>query len=474
VSGLAGRWHWGWVALAVAGAVGVAGGTWYYQAKGAGASAAKAGASGDGTSVSAADEPTPVETVRLSPGGIVRTSSQVGSVLAYEDADLYAKVSGYLKALHVDYGSRVKRGQLLAEIDDPEVVKEEARAAAALVQARAAIKQAEARIETAEADKKAADAMVGQAKAEILRTTSKRKYREKVLARYRDLVARNAETQQVVDEQEENLEAARADEYAAKAAEVTAVAQAAAAQAKVNQARADLAEAQANVQVDEANLGKAKVLVDYTRITSPYDGVITKRNFFRGAFIRSAADGQTLPLLSVARTDVVRVATVVPDRDVPLADVGDPAEVTFDAFPNEVFKGKVSRFADTEDMTSRTMYTEIDLPNPTDRLRPGMYGIAKITLGTDPKTATLPASCIVGETKGDKADVYVVKNGKVKKASIRVGADDGIRIEVLEGLDPKDEVILGTNTVTEGMSVRPATAPAGGAGPKTGASDAAG
>ena len=136
------------------------------------------------------------------------------------------------------------------------------------------------------------------------------------------------------------------------------------------------------------------------------------------------------------------MVTEVPDRDVPLTDVGDAAEVTLDALGTEVFKGKVSRFAETEDPTSRTMHTEIDLPNPDNRIRPGMYGIAKIILDTSTKNSTLPASCLVGESKGGKADVYVIKDGKAKKTQVAVGADDGIRVEILSGLTPEDEVIV--------------------------------
>jgi multidrug efflux pump subunit AcrA (membrane-fusion protein) len=149
------------------------------------------------------------------------------------------------------------------------------------------------------------------------------------------------------------------------------------------------------------------------------------------------------------------VVTQVPDRDVPLTDVGDPAEITLDALGNEVFKGQVSRFAETEDPTSRTMHTEIDLPNPHNVIRSGMYGIAKIILDTATKSATLPASALVGESRGGKADVFVVKNGKAKKTQITVGADDGIRVEVLSGISPQDEVILNPSSLTEGTPVRP-------------------
>lgn len=434
---------------------------WFFQAN---RPATDDGTHGAGESAAGSREPLAVETVRMSEGGIVRTSTQIGSVHAFEEADLFAKVSGYLKVQNVDYGDHVKEGQLLAEIDDPEVVKEADRAASALNQAKAAVKQTAARIDSAIADKKAAEAAVDQARADIDRYTSMRKYRNQVLIRYQDLVARKAVAQQLADEAEENFAAAVAAERAAHAAETTAKAQAAAAEAKVEQARADLAEAAANVQVAEANLAKARVFVDYTRIISPYNGVITKRNFFRGAFIRSASEGNTIPLLSVARTDLVRVVTYVPDRDVPFTDVGDPAEVTLDALGNQVFHGKVSRFADSEDPTSRTMHTEIDLANSDDRIRPGMYGIAKIILETGTKKFTIPASCLVGESNNGKATVFVIKDGKAHLTEITVGADDGIRVEVLSGLSPTNEVIASTGAVVEGMPVRRVER----AGPSTG------
>ena len=159
-------------------------------------------------------------------------------------------------------------------------------------------------------------------------------------------------------------------------------------------------------------------------------------------------------MLTVARTDKVRVVTEIPDRDVPQTNVGDPAEVTLDAMPGEVFKGKVSRFADSEDPNSRTMHTEIDLPNPNDRIKPGMYGIAKVIVDTATKNSTLPAYCLVGESKGGKADIFIVKDGKAKKTSVTVGDDDGIRVEILSGVTPEDEVIVNTGSVADGVPVR--------------------
>jgi RND family efflux transporter MFP subunit len=451
---------WGWLALAGLALAAVAAGAWYvHGSAGAHAGGSEHGSDAEEGKAQAVGAPVAVETVRPTPGGIVRTSSQIGTVHPFEVAELYAKVSGYLKPpLRADYGDHVKRGQLLAEIDDPEIVKEAERAEAELTQSQAKVKQAEANVETAEADQKAAETAVEQAQAEVERTAARRTYRAKVLKRYQDLVRRKAVPQEVVDEYEDNYQSALADEHAAKAARATAESKAVAAKAHVTLAKADLAEARATVKVDEANLAKARVLVDYTRITSPYDGVVTDRRFFPGAFIRSAAEGSTVPLLTVARNDIVRVVTMVPDRDVPFVDVGDPAEVTLDALGSEVLKGKVSRFADTEDPTSRTMHTEIDLPNRDGRIRPGMYGIARIILDNSTRAATLPAMCLVGEAEKGEAEVFVVKDGKAERTKIRIGADDGLRVEVVSGLAPGDEVILRTTGVTDGMPVKAARA----------------
>jgi RND family efflux transporter MFP subunit len=401
--------------------------------------------------------PTPVQVEVVHPvkGGIVRTSSQTGSVHAFESAELYAKISGYLKVLSVDIGDRVKQGQILAVLDNPELVEDADRAAAALDQAKAAVTQADARINTAEADLKAAEAEVLKARADIERYTSTRKFRAKELARYRGLHAKQAVPQQIVDEEEEHYESALAAERSAQAEVVSSQAKVTSAHAMVDQTKADLVAAKANVEVASSNLAKAKVLVEYTKIVSPYTGVVTLRGFHRGDFIRAADAGPTRPILTVARTDKVRVVTYIPDRDVPFADVGDKATVTLDALPGENFVGTVSRFAYTEDTLSRTMRTEIDLENPKDRLREGMYGLATIILDPSTQYLTVPTSALTGKTGQGEASVFVIRAGRAHLTPIKIGADDGLRVEVLSNLRPEDEVVLNPTQVTDGV---PATA----------------
>ncbi len=446
--------RWFWIVPAATSVVVVIALGWYYHVRGAHASSGATEGAHAGAPGESSDEPTPVATVHLTAGGIVRTSSQIGSVHPYEEADLYAKISGYLAKQHVNYGDRVKKGQVLAEIDDPEVAADAVKAAADVRQTQAAVAQAEAFIEAAKADRDATASGVEQSLAEVDRFTSMKNYHSKKFARYRELVQSRAIPQQIADEEEESYESAQSNEAASQKAVAKARADLIAAKARVKKSEADLDEAKAIVAVAEAKRVRADVLLAYTKIISPYDGVITKRNFFPGAFVRSAAEGGTVPLLTVARTDMVYVVTDVPDRDVPFADVGDPAEVRLDALGARVFKGKVSRFAEAEDPTSRTMHTEIDLPNPKNELRAGMYGIATIFLDNETKSATLPTSCLEGESKGGKADVFAIKDGKAKKTRVEIGADDGIRVEILSGLTTKDEVIASPGAVTDGMAVR--------------------
>jgi RND family efflux transporter MFP subunit len=393
-----------------------------------------------------------VEVVYPRKGGITRSSTQPGSVHWFEAAELYAKVAGYLKELSVDIGDPVKEGQLLAVIDNPEIIEDAARAVAALTQAKATVAQSEARIKTSEADLRAAHAMVKKAEADIERYTSTRRYREKALARYRGLLAQQAVQQQIVDEEEEHYESAIAAEHSAQADVFTARAKVVSAEAMVEQARADLAEAKANVGVDESNLARARVLVDYTRIVSPYTGIVTFRGFHRGDFIRSAENNAEKPILTVARTDKVRVVTHIPDRDVPYTDVHDKATLRLDALPDDVFEGTVSRFASTEDPQSRTMRTEVDLPNPENRLREGMYGTLTITLNQSTDCLTIPTAALTNAGQG-KASIFIVNNGHVNLTTVKTGFDDGLHVEIFSNLKPDDQVVLNPGQVTDGIAV---------------------
>jgi HlyD family secretion protein len=159
-------------------------------------------------------------------------------------------------------------------------------------------------------------------------------------------------------------------------------------------------------------------------------------------------------MLVVERTDLLRVVVQVPDLDVPWIKRGIPATVEIDALPGEVFRGIVARMADAEDAQSRTMRVEIDLPNPSGRLRQGMYGRVTIKLLAGGNGLVIPASCLAGPLKDGKGAVYVVREGKAYLVPVKVGADDGAHFEVLQGLTADDEVVFRYNgSIGDGVPV---------------------
>jgi RND family efflux transporter MFP subunit len=387
-----------------------------------------------------------------------RITDQPGTIRAFERATLYAKVSGYLQELKVDRGDPVKKDQVLAQIYVPELEVAVLQAQSSLQHSRALATQAEARVKVALAEVKSAQAKQKQAASVLEESVATRVYRKKALDRITELARRNAAEQRLVDEYEDQYMASLASEHAAESGILTAEAQLVQAKATVTLAEADLATAKAEITVSEANLKRAEVMESYTKIEAPFDGVVTYRGdgIHRGAFIRSASDGNSEPLLAVATTDRMRTIVLVPDPDVPYCNVGDPAMVKIDALKGRVFRGKISRMAESEDLKDRTMRVEIDLPNDQGLLRDGMYGRAVIELEPPSKNLTIPSTCLIEQDGHGEGAAYVLRNNKVTRAKIQVGKDNGLRVEVLSGLKEDDLVISQmTPSISEGVLVKP-------------------
>jgi RND family efflux transporter MFP subunit len=397
---------------------------------------------GDGTAPSAPSA-VPVRVVKPRLGLMEHMTSQQGSVQAVATVQLFAKVSGYLKEQAVDIGDRVKKGQVLAVVDVPEHEKQVQRNAAALDLAKAKVDQLDARVVSAKADADAAEALVVQNEASAKSAAAWVRFRSKQYQRMRDLFNLKSIDERVVDEARERSEAAVETERSSRAAILTAKAQVAAARAKVRQAEADLVGARAEVNVARAELEKSQVVLDFAKITSPFDGVVTHRALFPGDFVRSASEGSgTQPLLTIQRTDRMRVIVQIPDLEVPFTDPGDPAVVSLTALPGESFPAKVSRVAQSEDPQTRLMHIEIDLPNPDGRIRQGMYGRVNILLDKAPNLLSIPSACLAGRAQAGKGTVYAVRDGKAHRVPVRIGTDNGVRVEILSGLTTRDEVVL--------------------------------
>lgn len=401
------------------------------------------------------------EVITPRPGGLDRVCVQPGTVEPFEAADLYAKASGFLIEQTVDIGSRVKKGDVLARLSVPEYDKQVDRDEARVNAADAKVRQMAAHVLAAQAESKAADASVTFAKVSVRARTAYRKYREKQLNRIKDLVDQKALEGRLLDEQEDYYLSALEAENAAKESVSSAEERASAANSKIVQARADWDEAKAAAGVAAAELEKSKVLRDYTVIKSPYTGVVTRRTFHVGDFIKSADQGGTVPLLSVERTDVMRVIIQVPDRDVPFVSLGDPVVIEIDALPGVVFETRgdqtvaVSRWSDAEDPTTRTMRTEVDVKNSSNLLRHGMYGRATLTLQRGAASAVrVPTGVIVKREVGKKGAVRVVRGDRVLTVPVVLGSDNGVEVEILSGLTLADQVVLRTSSpVDDGAQV---------------------
>jgi HlyD family secretion protein len=239
----------------------------------------------------------------------------------------------------------------------------------------------------------------------------------------------------------EQKEAALANEQASTTAVSTARAQELAVQAKIEQARADVDEAEAEVAVAQADVDRLEVRLGFSKLRSPYTGFVSRRNLFPGGFVRSARDGEKTPLLTLDRTDKVRVVVQVPDRDVPYADKGDSTTVEIENLRGKTFTAPISRTQGSEDQATRTMRVEIDLDNPKGELRPGMFAKVRINLQTIADALSIPSGCLIGNSKEGNATVYVVRDGKAVLTPIRIGIDNGVHVEVLSGVKPADVVI---------------------------------
>jgi HlyD family secretion protein len=387
-------------------------------------------------------EPPLVKTVRPALGAMERICVVPGSIHAYEYVDLYAKVSGFLRKQPVDIGDRVKKKDVLAELDVPELDKLVQKNQASVEQALAKVEQMKARVVSVRAEREATKAAVIQTEAAAKSAAAWVRYRTKQLSRMKELHDLKSIDERLVDETMERFEASVETERSAVAAITTAKANVDSVAAKILQAQADVVAAESEVKVARAELERAQVQQDFSVIRAPFDGVITRRSLFPGDFVRSANEGTHSALLTVQRMDRMRVVVQIPDRDVPYADPGDPATVEIDALPGRKFEAKISRIASTEDPHTRLMQVEIDLPNPNGQIRQGMYGKVTMVLDKAATQLSLPSICLVGRSPRGGGSVYVVRDGKARLTPVRVGTDNGLRVAVLEGLHVSDEVIL--------------------------------
>jgi len=221
-------------------------------------------------------------------------------------------------------------------------------------------------------------------------------------------------------------------------------------QQELQQTAAALASAEAAEAAAKANLSALATRLGEMRIEAPIDGYVLSRKLDPGALVGPATP---TPILTVGRTDVLRVFVAANERDVESLSVGKEAHVEVDALPGRSFQGRVARMAPAFDVASRTLDAEVHLDNRNGLLRPGMYGRGAITVDTHANSLVVPVAAVLANE--DKRYVFVVQGDKVKRHEVRIGVDGGEWLEVISGLSPGDEVVTaGAEGLADGASVR--------------------
>jgi RND family efflux transporter MFP subunit len=208
-------------------------------------------------------------------------------------------------------------------------------------------------------------------------------------------------------------------------------------------------------QGSRSALGAAAALANYTRIIAPFDGLVTERFADPGGFVQNAGANQASarPIVKVVRDETLRVMIPVPENDVPSIRRGRAVRLTVDAYPGRDFHGTVARYASAVEPKSRTMLTEVDIPNTDRRLRPGMYVRATMVLAVHHDALSVPSQALMGPE--EKRFVYTVSGGHAHRTPVTVGVDDGKSAEITAGLSVGSSVVLtGQDALVDGAPVK--------------------
>jgi multidrug efflux system membrane fusion protein len=229
-------------------------------------------------------------------------------------------------------------------------------------------------------------------------------------------------------------------------------------QQEADQQASGYQQAQANLAAADANVRRLEQLESFKNVYAPFSGVLTRRNVDPGALINSGAGAAGKELFDIARVDPLRVYVSVPQAYAPSMKVGVKATVTLQEFPGQKFTGIVARTADAIDPATRTLNTEVDVPNKDGKLLPGSFGQVHFATGMSVPRITIPVNAMLFRAEGPRAAV-VDKDGKVHLHPISIGRDFGSTLEILGGLDASDQVIINpSDSLEEGQQVHVAKA----------------
>lgn len=338
-----------------------------------------------------------------------------GELIPYQEVELHAKVSGYIQHIYVDIGDHVRQGQVLAELEIPELQAQVEGAKAGVLRSREDVLSAKSAVARAEADYVALHAA-------YQRLNQAASVRPGLIA------------QQELDD---------------------ALAKDTSSAAQVDVAKAHLSASQQALSVAKDDYLHYESLANYAHITAPYTGVVTWRYADTGALVQagtSSAGAQ--PVVKLAQTDVLRLRLPVPAALAGYVRIGDPASIRIETTGQKI-TGKVVRTTGELDLNTRTLQVEIDLKNADNKLSPGMYADVTLDVQRAGNGLTVPVQAV--DQSGGSPYAYVVdSNNKIEKRNVRLGVASPNRIEVLSGLQPDDRIVVANiSSFTKGEAVRP-------------------
>src|SRR6204780_959753 len=353
-----------------------------------------------------AEQPRAAAVVAVTRGNLASSLTVAGQFQPYQQVDLHAKVSGYIRWIKVDIGDRVRQGQVLALLEVPELQNQ---------------------VEGAQAEVRHSQSDITRAQSEIISAESTY---SALHAEYTRLEEASKERPGLIAEQE--LDDARAKNQQATA--------------QVGAAKASLGAMQEQLGVSRASRSRLETMSRYEQIIAPFTGVVTKRYADTGTLIQAGQDNNTatLPVVQVAESDLLRLRMPVPESDVPYIQLGGDVQVKVNA-TGHTFTGKIIRFSRALDTKTRTMLTEVDVPNRDLSLSPGMYAETTIQLLQKNDALILPAQAVV--QSGDQSYVLVLDaTNHVQKRNVTFGIQTSNRVEITGGLQAGENVIASGQT----------------------------
>ena len=319
----------------------------------------------------------------------------------YQEIELHAKVTGYLDNIKVDAGDIVKEGQVLAVLDVPELKTD---------------------IDHALASERRSKAETARAQAA---------YEDAHLA-YTRIVAADTAKPNLIAQQD--IDAAKAKDRAAAAA---------------------LDAAKEQEKVSAAEVKKLQIMEDYTKITAPFNGVVTKRYADTGALIQAGTSGGSQPLVRLSQNDRLRAVFPVSSSFVARIKEGDPVDLQIPSL-NKTIPGKVARFSRKVDTSTRTMDVEVDVANDKLTLIPGIYATAQVKIDRHPEALSVPIEAVAREKSGVATLFVIGKDHLIQERQVKTGLESASRVEILDGVQDGDVVLLGSRAqVKPGEAVEP-------------------